>query len=160
MSALRASVTVYYRARSSLSQVSAISVPVPTPLSTGGAVETWQPQTFDPSPIGVPVPTPLSTEGAAETGQLAPTPTESAATVGPAWTFAELSHAKWEITQRRVVAMAWKLGLTGPARWLGRSKPMTLFDDHVAKCATKKQLVTLKQWSVCVPSELLAKLQT
>ena len=89
-----------------------IGIAVPTPLSTGGAVETWQPQTFDPSPIGVPVPTPLSTEGAAETGQLAPTPTGSAATVGPAWTFAELSHAKWEITQRRAVAMAWKLGLT------------------------------------------------
>ena len=69
-------------------------------------METWQPQTFDPSPIGVPVPTPLSTEGAAETGQLAPTPTGSAATAGPAWTFAELWHAKWEITQGRAMR-AW-----------------------------------------------------
>ena len=92
-----------------------------------------------------------------ETGQLAPTPTGSAATAGPAWTFAELSHAKWEITQRRAVAMAWKLGLTGKARQLSISDPMTLFDDHVAKCATKGQLVTPKQWKVSVPLELLLK---
>ena len=65
--------------------------------------------TFDPSAINVPVPTPLSTEGAAETGQLAPTPTGSAATAGPAWEYTELMHTKVEITQRRAVAMAWKL---------------------------------------------------
>ena len=115
-----------------------MSLPAENPAAT------WQLQTFDPSAIGVPVPTPLPTEGAAETGQLAPTPTGSAATAGPAWTFPELSHAKWEITQRRAVAMAWKLGLTGKARQLSISDPMTLFDDHVAKCATKGQLVTPK----------------
>ena len=135
---------------------SAISVPVPTPLSTGGAVETWQPQTFDPSPIGVPVPTPLSTEGAAETGQLAPTPTGSAATAGPAWEYTELMHTKVEITQRRAVAMAWKLRLFGPARLYSISAPMTLFDDHVAKCATRYfgcfrrlRAAYLRRWRGC-----------
>ena len=118
LSALRCTTTRLMQAR--------MSLPAENPAAT------WQLQTFDPSAIGVPVTTPLPTEGAAETGQLVPTPTGSAATAGPAWTFAELSHAKWEITQRRAVAMAWKLGLTCPARELGRSKPMELFEAFVA----------------------------
>ena len=63
------------------------------------------------------MPTPI------ETGQPvqspAPTLAVSAAVVGPAWIYAELVHAKVEITQRRGVAMAWKLGLLAPARDLG-----------------------------------------
>ena len=53
--------------------------------------------------------------------------------------------------------MAWRLKLHVPARELSTTDPMGLFDDHVAKCTTRGQLVTPKQWKVSVPSELLLK---
>jgi hypothetical protein len=83
----------------------------------------------------------------------------AAAAAGPAWKSFELQHAEWGITQRRAVAMAWRLELYGPARELSITDPMGLFDNHVAKCTAeqRQELVTPKQWKVSVPSELLLK---